>query len=471
MIFHPQNSIQTNERFVFSGAVHAVAHPCLHKSVLQEFWHNFSLQCSTLTLSPTNEFRFSLGTTPPISTEGAAYSIHIDAHGVCLCANSEKDLLLGFMTLLDRFRAVDGANGEDTVIRLDGMQLRESPRIPLRMVHFCIFPETSLWELQRFLRFCAALKYSHVVLEFWGMLRFDCLRELSWSHAFSKEELRPILREANDLGLEIVPMFNHWGHASASRGMHGKHVVLDQNPRLRTYFREDGWCWEISKPRVRELLRRVREELVELCGQGSYFHIGCDEAFNFEFTKESMDQICNLINEVSNELQAGGRRAIAWGDMFLYRHNHYNPNNQYTCNAPSAEAEAYLLEHLSRDLLIADWQYNAPHAPVETAAVFRAAGFDCLLCPWDKGVPQLQAVVSTIKEQALSGLLHTTWHTLSRGYRYVLLAGVGGFEGIDSYDKLAASSNAASLVRRVMPCGGDYEKAGWSKRQIGEIWY
>ncbi|MBQ8432553.1 MAG: family 20 glycosylhydrolase [Clostridia bacterium] len=471
MIFHPQRLTATNERFVFSGPVHASAHPCLHTEILKEFWHNFSLQCSSLLLSESDDYLFAVGNTPRIPTDGAAYSIHIDAHGFCVYAHNEKDLLLGVMTLLDRFHPTEAEAGEATVIALEGCRIQDSPRIPTRMVHFCVFPETELWELQRFLRFCAALKYTHVVLEFWGMLRYDCLRELSWAHAFSKEQIKPILQEAKDLGLEIVPMFNHWGHASAGRLIHGKHVVLDQNPGLQPYFSEDGWCWDVRKPKVKQLLRRIREELIDLCGEGSYFHIGCDEAFNFEFTRENLDLICGFINEVSGEIRAQGRQGIAWGDMLLYHHPQWNPNNKYICNAPSPEVEAYLLEHLSHDILLADWQYDATEAPVETVSVFQAAGFDCLLCPWDRGVPQLRAVISTTQEQKLTGFLHTTWHTLSKGLYCTLLAGVGGFESIEDYGMLPARTRSAALLRRVMPCGGDYEKAGWSRHQVGEIWY
>ena len=470
MIFHPQNLTRTEGSFLFSGKVCAKAHPCLNKEILKEFWHNFGFQCTSLTLSETSDYVFSVGSTQKLPLGGNAYSIHIDPNGICVFAENERDLLLGFMTLLDRFRAVE--LGEDIAVEADCSQIREKPLSESRMIHFCVFPETALWELHRFVRFCAALKYTHVVLEFWGMLRYDCMKELAWSCAFSKEEIRPIIREANELGLQIVPMFNHWGHASAGRIMHGKHVVLDQNPKLQTYFSEDGWCWDIRKPKVRALLRAIREELLELCGKGDYFHIGCDEAFTFALTRENMDLICSFINEVSEGLKGRGRRAIAWGDMFLYRHEHYNPQNKYTCNAPSAEAEEYMLSRLSREVLIADWQYDATVAPVETASVFQAAGFDGLLCPWDKGTAQLNAVLSTVREKSLAGYLHTTWHTLSRGYRYILLAGVGGFEDISTYSRLAASTNAATLLRKVMPCGGVYEKAGWSRVQIGDgIWY
>jgi hypothetical protein len=263
-------------------------------------------------------------------------------------------------------------------------------------------------------------------------------------------------------------MFNHWGHASACRVIHGKHVVLDQNLSLQSYFSEDGWCWDICKDKVKALLRQIRNELIELCGEGSYFHIGCDEAYNFEFTKENMDFICNFINEIADDMNEKDRRIIAWGDMFLYRHPHYDPANNYTCNAPTAEAEEYMLGHLDKRVIIADWQYTCPKAPVETASVFRNAGFDCLLCPWDTGRPHTKAAIDTVKDQALMGFIHTTWHTLSKGMPYVLLAAVGDFDA--SCGNSPTRTYAASLLRKAAPVNGDYRKAGWSKSQIDFLW-
>ena len=464
MIFHPQNLIKKAGSLVFSGEINAIAHPCLNKDIIKNFWHSFTFNSSTLTISESNEFIFSVGNAKPLSLDGCDYSINIESDGICICADNEKDLIRGFMTLIDRFGAID--RNEALVIELDCCQIKDKPIIQNRMVHFCIFPETELWELQRFVRFCGALKYTHIVLEFWGMLQYDCMRELSWSHAFTKDQIKPIIREANDLGLEVIPMFNHWGHASAGRVMHGKHVVLDQNPTLQTYFSEDGWCWDIRKPKVRTLMRKIRTELIELCGNSGYFHIGCDEAYHFEFTKENMDFICDYINEICEQMRSQNRRVIVWGDMFLYRHSHYNPNNKYACSAPSAEVEQYMLKRLSRDLIIADWQYDAVQAPVETASAFAQAGFDCLLCPWDRGKAQMSAVFSTVKDQSLMGFLHTTWHTLSKGMPYVTRAAIKGFENVD----ISATTYTAALLRKVMPIGGDYTKAGWSKIQVDSLW-
>ncbi len=468
MIFNPKTIIKTNGSFIFPKKINAIAHSCLNKDIIKEFWNSFSFNSSILSISECNEFIFSIGNTPKLPLDDNEYSINIEEDGICVYAKNEKDLLRGFMTLLDRIKAVD--LGEQTAAEAECCQIKDRALIQSRLVHFCIFPETEIWELQRFVRFCGALKYTHIVLEFWGTLKYDCLKELSWPNGFTKEQIRPIITEAKDLGLEVIPMFNHWGHASAARVMHGKHVVLDQNLALQTYFSEDGWCWDISKPKVKKLLHQIREELIELCGEGSYFHIGCDEAYNFDMTKENMDFICDFINEISEELKVLNRKVIAWGDMFLFRHKYYNPKNKYACNAPSPEVEEYLLDHLSRDIIIADWQYDSPEAPVETVSVFQNKGFDCLLCPWDKGVHHIKAAISTVTDQKLNGIMHTTWHTLSKGFPYVTLVAVGGFESLEEYTFREIRAFSASLLRKVMPVNGNYEMAGWSKFQVSDLW-
>lgn len=469
MIFHPQKVEAASGSFVFGNTVNAVSHSCLNSATICEFWKNFSYQGSTLTVNPCEELIFSVGTTTRLPLDGYAFSIHVDENGICIAAESESALRDGFMVLLDRFQAID--TDEGLAVEVAACRIYDRAWTPCRMIHFCIFPETELWELQRFVRFCGSLNYTHIILEFWGMLQYDCMKELAWRHAFTKEQVRPIIREAQELGMEVIPMFNHWGHASASRGMHGKHVVLDQNPSLQTYFTENGWCWDIRKPKVQQLLRAIRNELIELCGDGAYFHIGCDEAYGFELTEENMTYLCNFINGIGDELEAQGRRAIIWGDMILYRHDDWNPKNKYSCHAPAPEVEPFMLAHLDRKLVIADWQYHVRYAPVETAAVFTNAGFDCLLCPWDEDRTAMSSVVTTVRDQNLMGIMHTTWHTLTGGTKYVIRAALGETvpEG-DTSNHYGETERTGAHFRKVMPIHGDYEKAGWSKLQIGFKW-
>jgi hypothetical protein len=265
-------------------------------------------------------------------------------------------------------------------------------------------------------------------------------------------------------------MLNHWGHAAAARVRLGKHVVLDQNPSLWTYFSEDGWCWDIRKEKVRRLLSDMRTELIELCGEGDYFHVGCDEAYNFSFTEENMDAITDYINELSAELSAKGRRAIIWGDMFISENENYNPKNCYECNNPSPEYSEYMISRLDRRVVVADWQYHTVEAPIETSLVFRDAGIDTLICPWDRSKAHVDASVNTAKNEGLMGYIHTTWHTLSKGMSMVTAAAVAGFEDTHSY-KGSLYAYTPALWRKVMPADGNYERAGWSKYEVSYILY
>ena len=467
MIFHPKQITLSDGSFRFGGEVRATAHACLNTPAILTFWKNFTYGQSTLSVTEADEYTFALGRAHALPTDGNAYSIRVTADGICLCASDQQNLIHGFMTLLDRIRMSE--DGE--ALEVDCCEILDTPSVGSRMVHFCIFPETELWELGRFIRLSAALRYTHVVLEFWGMFRYDCMKELAWSHAFTKGELAPFMTEARELGLEIIPMFNHWGHAPASRVMHGKHVVLDQDPSKQSYFNESGWCWDIRKPCVRALMRQIRRELCDLCGEGKYFHVGCDEAYGYDLTDvKNMDAICDYLNEISDEMAACGRRIIMWGDMCLYRHAHYQRGWNYTCLSPSPESEAYMLARLSREIIIADWQYNPGEAPVETSETFTRAGFDCVICPWDRGWEHTVACLNTAKNGGLMGLLHTTWHTLSSGMPYVTLAAVGSYDGNLFEDYAYYLTHTAALLRKASPVFGDYRMAGWSTKQIEVLW-
>ena len=468
MIFDPKYIIKTDGDYVLGDKESAVANKCLSDGVFHTLWRGFTFEKSELVMTEGEELVFRIGDAERLPLDGYAYTVNVEEKGVCVYAENTNALIWGFMALLDRITPVD--NGGETQLLIGGCQIKDAPTVDRRGVHFCVFPETELWELQRFVRLCGVLRYTHIILEFWGMLKFDCMKELSWERGFTKEQIAPIIREARALGLEVIPMFNHWGHASACRVASGKHVVLDQAPLLQTYFSEDGWCWNIEAPKVRELLRAVRRELIELCGDGEYFHIGCDEAYNFDLTqKKYMDLICDYINEVSAELAAEGRRAIVWGDMFLYRYQSYDPQNRYSCNAALPECEEYMLSRLCKSVIIADWQYNAKVAPVETSAVFTRRDFDCMLCPWDRGIEQMNACVTTVKEQKLFGLIHTTWHTLSKGMPYVTTAAVESFDGELVGSIRSHRPQTASVLRKIYPAGGEYERSGWARAQISDI--
>lgn len=460
MVFDGENGAVKNGFFRFGEKAEATAHRVLDNATVQELWQGCCFRRSALQMTATEALVFKIGEARALDCTGAEYAISVEEGGACVTANGEEGLIRGFATLAQRVRTDD-----DGRLQIRCCQIKESPLIERRMAHFCVFPETTLWEIERFVRFCGALKYSHLILEFWGTLRYDGLKELSWANAFTKEQIRPIIKQANELGMEIIPMFNHWGHASAGRVKYGKHVVLDQNPSLQYFFDETGWVWNIRNSKTKALLKTIRDELIELCGEGEYFHIGCDEAYGFSFEQEAMQEFCVFVNEITAELAAVGRRPLAWGDMLLSKRAEFNPKNRYYASAPSDEKAEYLLSRLDKRIVIADWQYESPEYPVETAAIFQNAGFDVILCPWDRGIQKSDACIRTVKTQKLYGIMHTTWHTLTTGYPYLLYTAEACWQ-TPTANRSVLSTNTAALLRKVFFADGEYTKAGWSPRQI-----
>ena len=462
MIYSPNALVKKDGKFIFSGNVSAKAHASLIKPVIAEFWRGFCFHMSGLDMVETDDYVFAVGEASVPSTDGKAYAINVEPSGIRVVADDKKGLIMGFMTLIDRIQTHETDEGIE--LKIDCFELKESPVIKNRMAHFCVFPEVELWEIQKFLRLCAALRYSHVIVEFWGMLKYDALDVLGWSNAYTKDVIRPIFDEARDLGLELVPMFNCWGHAAACRGGYGKHVVLNQRPELQYLFTDGGWSWNIYSPRTKALLRKVRDELIELCGEGEYFHVGCDESFCYDLTdKQVMDDVCDYINEMSAELTAKGRRAIAWGDMFLYKYPEYKSKAVYPCFCPSPESEQYMLSKLDRNIVIGNWQYYCEEAPHETTPVFVKAGIDNIICGWDRSEANIKACMEVAREYDLVGYMHTTWHTLADRMWYLALAGIGCFDGECIGNTMMQT---ASLLRKVYFTDGDYLRSGWARRDV-----
>lgn len=455
--------------YYFKNDISAKANPCIKKPVFKEFWNGFSCHVSDIILNDCESFQFVIGEPETVKNYDGLYYIQVDQNGAAVYANDSRGLICGYMDLLCRIKVISTDEGQE-LLGIEYCSKAVSPLIRNRMIHYCVFPDTKFYEIKRFIRLCGVLRFTHIIVEFWGMLKLDALKELAWKHAFTKEEIKPLFEEANDMGIEIIPMFNHWGHASASRVIHGKHVVLDQNLKLQPLFSDDGWSWKIESERVRKLMKDIRKELIEFCGSGEFFHLGCDEPYNFDLNTQSAHTVTDFLNEISGELKELGRRPIVWGDMLIAKNDGFNADNNYIVSCPDESVQNEILTNLDKNIVIGDWQYNVKTAPVETAIVFKKAGFDVMLCPWDKvyGDDSLPPCAKTVVDNSLFGLLHTTWHTLSSGMPDVTRAADlcwTNNENLPVYAEIRTKT--ANLLRKTSYPNGGYERSGWAPFEVG----
>lgn len=411
-----------------------------------------------------------IGEGAPIGREGYDFALNVTPKGVFIEGADDAALTRGLYAFLERLFCYDRG-----VYRAECGVLRQSPEVGMRVAHLCVFPETPLYFLEKCVRTAAFCRYSHVILEFWGMIRLDSFPQMAWPFAFSKAEISALVRRARALGLEIIPMLQHLGHASMSRqGASGKHVVLDQAPELEYLYLPGfyGWVWDYTKPAVRHLLADIRDELCALCGEGRYFMIGCDEADDLGQGENSLEiarGLCEYLNDIQADLAAKGRRAIMWGDMLLCAADMplaRRADGEYYDANSSHEFAAALRAGLRRDIVIADWQYTIVSDSVwQSARLFREAGFDVICCSFSNQA-NYQTALNTIRAAGCMGFMKTTWHTLGRQIAHLVYAGDLMWHGREVMSLSKTSSRAMDVFRKMLPCH-DYAGAGWSSIQIG----
>ena len=293
------------------------------------------------------------------------------------------------------------------------------------------------------------------------MLKYDCLKELAWECAFTKEQAKELITEAKELGIKPIPMFNQLGHATASRLSFGKHVVLDQNPRLQHLFTPDGWAWNIESDAVKSLLKQVRQELYELFGEGEYMHIGCDEAYYITRNAELRQKLPAYLAKLTNEVEAEGRRPMLWMDMLLEKGIFKD------CYTVGEKDEVEKIRNTTaKSSVFVDWQYDCSETPIPSLLSLKNCGRDAMGAPWFKA-QNYNAHVQTIENNDLFGIMLTTWHTLKGNMQSILgCAKKCGAKSFVWCEYSGLREETATLLRRVSFEGNTYEDCGWSKEQI-----
>lgn len=425
--------------------------------VVAEILSNYTFGRRWNVVCAEEENCITLGDAPSVELTDTAFVCRVTQTGATILGQDYPALMHGLFALLEKLQYDEN----EDYFYIETCTISDKPQLAFRCVHLCVLPDTKLAFLQKCMRACALARYSHIILEFWGMLKYECMQELSWPFAHSKAEIKKLAWEANALGVEIIPMFNHLGHASGCREINGKHVVLDQNPRYGYLFNSYGWLWNYKRADVRALLSKVRKELMEVCGAGSYFHIGCDEAYAIGEDTEKAAETAEYLNAIAEELRICGRRAILWHDMLLSK----SAFPGYVANSKDAPA-AHLIHALDKRILIADWQYSRHGETWATSKALRAQGFEVVCCPWDDK-KNINEAVETVKENELFGILHTTWHTLHKGFREMIYAGCLAYGIKDKSVETVRRFYCAELARKAMPACGDFAKCGWSEKMTG----
>lgn len=399
------------------------------------------------------------------------YELEVSAKEIKISYSEPEGLIHAFSTVL---LLIEPYSRKNDSFSIRCRRIWDSPAMSFRCMHFVIFPEVNLSLVRRAIRLCGILKCSHVILEFWGMMMFDFMKELAWENAYTKDEIRELLRDGRAFGMEFIPMMNQLGHASYARFKSGKHVVLDQAPEYEELFEEGGWTWKVSSPEALELLSKARDELYELFG-GEYFHCGADEAYNRDdrndpTAPEVNEEFISYINYLIDDVRKHGKKPIIWADMFLNDKDFPYPcASQYVRYCTNCESN---LARLDRDAILADWEYELKEDDTRTVDYFLKYRDPAklLLATFDR-YDNIRGRAKLVTERGLLGMIGTTWHRLNTKFIQtvfytpcVMWRGNGRLPDICTEE--VTKSFTARCIAKLLPFDGVYENSGFFDLQV-----
>ena len=345
-----------------------------------------------------------------------SYSVAADASGVRIAARTLAGVRWAAVSIRQLAIARRGTLRTEGRL-LPTLRLSDAPRLALRAVHLCWFPETRPEQIERAIRLAALLKFNAAILEPWGTFRSARHPWYGWPDApATPEALARLTAIGRDLGVTLVPQLNVFGHASASRSCSLKHATLDRHPEYEPLFEPGGWNWCLSNPEARRVLRELVDELHEACGRPPYFHLGCDAAQPPSCPdcrrRPYGELVCEHVAALAGFVRERGARAMIWHDMLLDR---ADPRwaGFVACGTPTT---ATLADTLPRDVVICDWQYAdpdpaRPRDDWPTLAHFLDKGFDVAGCPW-RNLGAMEPMADFLAAHGGLGLVATTWHHL-----------------------------------------------------------
>jgi len=392
-------------------------------NVLSELWRHFTAEKSELIFIKDNTITphtLSTSNETPQHNDEYEYSIVVTNDGFSASANTYIGLVHAVFSLLQLIQPERINNDEYDKFHISSCEIYDKPSLKFRCFHLAVTDEMTYERLQLIIRLCAFYKYSHLLIEFFGSFKFECNAALSLDNAFTKEQLKPLINEGIALGLEFVPMYNHFGHAACYSNKMSGHVILEQAPELLSLFEPDGWCFCLSNPNTKKLLKSIRNELIELFGEGSYLHIGGDEAYSIgtcDICKEvPIEKLySDYINEIANEMKSRNRRVIIWGDSMLsfydWEQKTDSFGHKYIASEGVHENSYKSLYLLDKSVIINDWQYFIWDSCVETSNHFKSLGFDVIPASYDE-VKNTDALCEAARKYNYLGQMQTVWNNV-----------------------------------------------------------
>ena len=449
-------------RFYIGKKITARADARLKNDIVLKLFSRFTYETAALQVEEGEANTFIIGEIKaPKIQNGCDYSLEINEKGIAISGRDYSSLMRGYFSMLMKIEREMGKKE----LFLSSASESKAYGLKNRMIHLCVFPETTLLDIKKYIRLFALLQYTHVVIEFWGSLKYDTLPALAWDNAFTKDEIKEVIKEAKYLGIEPIPMFNSLGHASQSRSMCGKHTVLDNDLSLYHLFTPDGWAWDLENEEVWALLKSIRKELYELFESCEYFHLGFDESHIHNKSSELSKRLPHYMSRLTREVQNDGKRPMVWMDMLLPPDAFVGTQgNEHSVK--SRERCVEIIQALAENTVFIDWEYSVKQAPISSVVYFKNLGIDIMGASWFD-IENAHAHIDTVINNGLFGFMQTTWGAISDSLPNIIPISKKFGAVLPRWEKESIPQMIlATLLRALNFEKLDYSSCGWVREQI-----
>ena len=147
----------------------------------------------------------------------------------------------------------------------------------------------------------ASWGFNHLLVEFEDKFPYRCCPFARHPAAYTRKQLAAL----NSPGLRVIPLLQCAGHLD----------YLLKYPQMRELRKDGKWYqWDMSRPEVFDLWRKMADEILEVFPDCEYFHIGADEV---EMTGPGdFETYVRHVERCAEYLRKKGKKVIIWDDMF-----------------------------------------------------------------------------------------------------------------------------------------------------------
>lgn len=315
--------------------------------------------------------------------ESEQYSLDARADEITVVGGSRLSLLWGACRVIELF---DG-------MTLPEIHIEDRPDVPMRGFHMGLPRKDRIEFAKRLFKYVLLpLGYNHVIVEFNGAMKFDRHPEIGekWLEAdrlwregkqsriqhgdmgadgtlLEKEDVRELLSALEELGIEVIPEVQSFGHVQYLTYAHPEIAEVPPKTEDEVDEREQdalpvNFCAHAYCPSREDSMRYIKDiidEIVEVARPRRYVHIGHDEIYQVGScpicaAKGKAQVYVDHITELYNYMKEKGLGIMIWSDML------------HPTTTPYSAETAAARDMLPKDVVLLDFTwYFKPEIDIE----------------------------------------------------------------------------------------------------------